>query len=353
MTFANGAVAKNRVWLAPLTNLQSHPDGTLGDDELRWLLSRADGGFGVIETCAAYVGVDGKAWPGELGISGDEHLPGLTRLATEMTRRDTLGIVQIFHGGLRASPDLTGGPVWSASAVPDGNVTPREATEQDITRAIDQFRAAAVRAHQAGFQGVELHGAHGYLLAQFVSRLHNQRTDGWGGALEGRSRLLREALRAVRSAVPSSFVVGVRLSPEDFGQSKGLDLDESLQLAAWLADDGADFLHLSLWTVSRNTTKYPDQHPIPLFRKAVPAKVPLVVAGHLWTRADAEFALEKGAAAVALGRSAIVNPSWPRDIEDPAWEPRRPPLSTQELLDRGLSRTFAQYMSRWKNFVVD
>jgi len=353
MTFANGETAKNRVWLAPMTNLQSQPDGTLGDDELKWLLSRADGGYGVIETCAAYVADDGKAWPGELGIAHESHLPGLTTIARELTARGTTGLVQLFHGGIRASAELIGGTQWSASAVEDGGVLPRAATEEDILRVIDQFKDAAVLAHKAGFQGIELHGAHGYLLAQFVSRLHNQRTDAWGGALEGRARLLRETLRAVRSAVPASFIVGVRISPEDFGQSKGIDLDENLQLAAWLAEDGADFLHLSLWTTSRNTTKRPDQHPIPLFRAAVPARVPIIVAGHIWTRADAEFALEKGADAVALGRSAIGNPTWPRDIADPAWEPRRPPFTTPELLERGLSEGFVRYMGRWKNFVVD
>ena len=351
--FRNGVVAKNRVWLAPMTNLQSHADGSLSDDEQRWLARRADGGFGVIETCAAHVAEDGKAWDGEMGISSDAMLPGLTRLAADLTARGSLNLVQLFHGGVRADAKLTGTPVWSASAVEDGGVLPREATEQDITGAIAHFRDAAVRAQKAGFQGVELHGAHGYLLGQFLSVVNNTRTDKWGGPFENRARLLRETLRAVRAAVPASFVVGVRISPEDFGQARGLDLDESLQLARWLAEDGADFLHVSLWTSSKNTKKRPEAHPIPLFREVVPADVPIVVAGHLWTRADAEGALALGADGVALGRSAIANPSWPRDIEDPAWEPRRPPFTVAELGERGLSEKFARYMSRWKGFGID
>ena len=351
--FRNGVTAKNRVWLAPMTNLQSHEDGTLSDDELRWLLRRADGGFGVIETCAAHVSKDGQAWDGELGIYSDEMLPGLTRLASELHARGTVNIVQIFHGGLRADPKLTGEPVWSASAVEDAGVMPRAATEQDISTAIASFRDAAVRAHKAGFQGVELHGAHGYLLGQFLSQIQNQRTDDWGGSFENRARLLRETLRAVRGAVPASFLVGVRISPEDFGQARGLDLDESLQLASWLCDDGADFLHVSLWQTARNTKKRPAEHPIPLFRAAAPKEVPIVVAGYLWTRADAEAALALGADGVALGRSAIGNPSWPLDIQDPAWEPRRPPFTVAELIDRGLSEKFARYMGRWKGFVAE
>ena len=210
-----------------------------------------------------------------------------------------------------------------------------------------------MRAHKAGFEGIELHGAHGYLLGQFLSATWNRRTDRWGGAFENRALLLRETLRAVRAAVPAPFIVGVRMSPEDWGQSKGLDLDESLQLAQWLAADGADFLHLSLWNSSRNTTKRPEVHALPLFREVVPAEVPLVVAGSVWTRAEAEALLEKGASAVALGRSAIGNPEWPRAIEREGWEPRRPPFTVAELRERDLSEKFARYMGKWKGFVID
>ena len=163
--------------------------------------------------------------------------------------------------------------------IPKRQGRPRAATEEDIGRTITAFRDAAVRAQRAGFAGVELHGAHGYLLGQFLSRTGNTRSDGWGGSLPGRARLMREVTRAVRAAVSPSFLVGMRLSPEDFGQAKGLDLDENLTLAGWLCEDGIDFLHVSLWQSSRNTTKRPDQHPVPLFRQACPADVRLFAAG--------------------------------------------------------------------------
>lgn len=350
----NGAVAPNRVWLAPLTNMQSHADGALSDSELRWLTRRADGGFGVIETCAAHVAADGQGWPGELGVHDDRLAPGLARLAAMIAARGALGIVQLFHGGRRADPQLTGQPVWSASAVeqPD-SPTPRAATEEDLARIVAQFVAAAERCRRAGFAGVELHGAHGYLLAQFLSAVQNQRGDAWGGALERRARLMLDTLRAVRAAVPASFVVGVRISPENYGQSVGLDLDENLALAGWLADAGIDYLSLSLWDAARMTTKRPDAHPIPLFRAALPRDVPLVIAGKVWTRADAERALERGADAVALGRAAILNPDWPRRCDDPSWEPTRPPVTTAALRALDLDATFATYMRRWKGFVQD
>jgi 2,4-dienoyl-CoA reductase-like NADH-dependent reductase (Old Yellow Enzyme family) len=352
-SFRNGVRAKNRVALAPMTNLQSLQDGSLSDDELRWLERRAEGGFGVVETCAAHVALDGQAWAGELGVYDDRLLPGLTRLAAALRERGVVSLVQLFHGGARASSALTGTPVWSASENPADPAAPREATVADIERVIGSFRDAAARAHRAGFDGVELHGAHGYLLSQFLSSTMNRRTDAWGGSLEGRARLLREATRAVRAAVPASFVVGVRISPEDFGQAKGLDLDESLTVARWLCDDGIDFLHISLWTAANNTAKRPEEHPVPLFRRACPEAVRLFVAGKVWTRAEAEGLLEKGADVIALGRAAIANPDWPARAAAPGWEPRRPPLTVAELRERALGEGFVNYMRNWKEFVED
>ena len=128
LVFRTGLSARNRIVLAPLTNMQSHADGSLGDDELRWLSSRADGGFGVVMTCAAHVARDGQGWPGELGVFDDSLLPGLTTLATALRDRGATSIVQIFHGGLRADPALTGTVPWSAS---DGDGI-RAATVHDI-----------------------------------------------------------------------------------------------------------------------------------------------------------------------------------------------------------------------------
>jgi 2,4-dienoyl-CoA reductase-like NADH-dependent reductase (Old Yellow Enzyme family) len=354
LTFRNGARARNRAWLAPMTNQQSHDDGALSDDELRWLELRAAGGFGVVETCAAYVAADGRGWPGELGIDDDRLLPGLGRLAGALARHGACGVVQLFHGGLRSPPALLGHAPWSASGGEVPGVGPvRAATEGDLARVVAQFGDAARRAHAAGFGGVELHGAHGYLLSQFLSATFNRRADRWGGDLEGRARLLREATRAARAAVPARFVVGVRLSPEDHGNARGLDLDESIEVARWLADDGADFIHVSLWDARRPTTKRPGEHAVPLFRRALPREVALVAAGGVWTRADADDLLALGADAVAVGRAAIANPDWAARAADAQWRPRRPPLTRAELADRGLAPRFADYMRRWEGFVAD
>ena len=354
-TLRCGVVLPNRIALAPLTNLQSHADGLLADAELEFLARRADGGFGLISTCAAYVVRDGKAWEGELGIDRDECLPGLTALATRLHAGGARAIVQLFHGGVRADSALTGEPVWSASAFTDGapeGVVPRAGTEQDIETVIGRFVDAAVRAQRAGFEGAELHGAHGYLLSQFLSRTMNLRSDAWGGDIAGRARLLREITQRIRARCGPGFMLGVRVSLEDFGQAKGLDLDESLQVLRWLVEDGIDFIHISLWDVTRMTAKRADEHPLALVRAIVPREVAVFAAGKIWSREDAEETLERGADVVALGRSAIVNPDWPQRVRSSV-AIERPPVTRAALAARAVSPRFVDYLTRWKNFIAD
>lgn len=354
LAFPNGAVAPNRVWLAPMTNQQSHADGQLSDDELRWLVARAEGGFGVIESCATHVSLDGQGWEGEWGVFADRHVEGWRRAADAMHAHGAHLYAQLFHGGERAVRKGDAVP-WSATALhePGHEKHVRAGTVDDIERVIDAFVDGARRCVDAGLDGVELHGAHGYLLCQFLRADRNTRDDAWGGSLENRARLIRTVMQRVRAAVPKHFVVGVRLSPENGAFLKGLDLDESVQTAQWLCDDGADFIHISLWDAHKNTQKRPDQHPVRVFREALPANVPLVTAGMLWTAADGERQLELGADAIALGRAAICNPDWPRRVALQRGEPARPPLTAEELRDRALSETFVEYMRRWPGFVAE
>lgn len=348
----------NRIALAPLTNLQSNTDGTLSDDEFKWLQRRAKEGFGLISTCAAYVAEDGKGWDGELGIAHDSHLPGLTRLAEGIHKYNSLALVQIFHGGARSPQECTGTQPWSASAHtmphPKKPVEVRAATSDDINRAIADFVSAAERAEQAGFDGVELHGAHGYLLHQFLSTATNMRSDEWGGSLENRSRLLRIILQKIKAVTSKNFLLGVRLSPEDKYTFKGIDFDESLQVAQWLAADGAAFIHLSPWDAFKKPDKYAegDKALITYFREALP-HTPLMVAGNIWSRTDAEKALELGADIVAIGKAAIAHANWPTLVKDFTVQPAPQPYSVQHLKEQDLSPVFINYMKRWKGFVEE
>ncbi len=356
LTFRNGRTAANRIWVAPMTNKASHHDGTLSDDEFGFLVARAAGGFGVVETCASHVTKDGQAWTGELAMYDNLHVPGWRRLAEAHRTEGALLIGQAFHGGMRTLRGDGRPTPWSCS--PSGDDAPpgeeiREGTQEDIERVIAAFAAGAARLESAGVDGVELHGAHGYLLSQFQSAVLNRRTDEWGGSLECRARLIRSCMQAVRAAVSDEFIIGVRLSPESSPGLPGIDLDETLQIARWMCDDGADFIHISLWNAEKMTTKRPQEHAARLFRDALPREVPLITAGNIWTEEDALAQLDHGADAVALGRAAITTPDWPLRVVEQGGDPKRPPIKGAELSALALGPVFIDYMRRWEGFVAD
>jgi 2,4-dienoyl-CoA reductase-like NADH-dependent reductase (Old Yellow Enzyme family) len=355
VTFPCGQQTKNRVALAALTNQQSPDDGLLSDDEERWLRRRAEGGFGIVTTCAAFVTPSAKGFDGQLGVATAAHTERLRPLARAIQASGALGLVQLYHGGVRSPSRLTGAQPVSASAFSldeDGFEAPRALDLAELPALEDAFVDAARRVVDAGFAGVELHAAHGYLLSQFLSRTMNTRDDDYGGSLDRRYHLLQRILTKTRAALPRA-IVGVRLSPEDYGYAKGIDLDDSLEVARRLGEDGADFVHVSLWDAKRLTKQRPTQHPIPLFRRALRADVPLFVAGAIGDRSSAETALTLGADVVAIGRAAIVNPDFGGRVADPSWSPTLPPLTPAEYEARAVSPAFVRYLRRFKNMVAD
>lgn len=344
LTLPCGLTLPNRTALAPLTNTQSHPDGTLGDDELHWLLARARGGWGLVSTCAAWVSEEGHAWRGQLGIARDEHVPGLHRLADSLKGAGARAVVQLHHGGLKAE-------VSEDRISADAGDGVCAATEADLEQVKNDFVAAALRAQQAGFAGVEVHGANGYLFTQFLAPEDNHRTDRWGGDLESRARLLRETLRAVRAAVRSDFAVGVRISPVDGWQRRGLVLEDGVQTAAWLAEDGADWIHLSLGDASGPPPHEDGPPVVRAVRDAVRDDVPVFAAGGVWTREDAERALEAGADVVVVGRAAIIHPDWPRVSAQDGWTPQRPPWTEDALRKAAVGTALIDYLGRFAGLV--
>ncbi len=341
-----GLTLPDRIAMAPLTNTQSHGDGTLGDAELAWLLRRARGGFRWVSTCAAFVSTEGHAWDGQLGIAHDGHLPGLTRLATALRQAGAHAVVQLHHGGVQAKlapdPISTGGPAGA-----------RAATAADLARITEDFVAAARRAEGAGFAGVELHGANGYLFTQFLSPADNPRADDFGGPLEGRARYLRQTMQAVRAAVAPTLAVGVRLSPVDSYARRGLVLSDGVQVAQWLAEDGADFVHLSLRDAAAAPPFEPEAGAIATaMRDALPERVALFAAGGIWTRDDAYRAMDAGVDVVVLGRASIGNPGWPRASAQAGWSPSRPPWTEDHLREVEMGEAMIDYIRPFPGMVV-
>jgi 2,4-dienoyl-CoA reductase-like NADH-dependent reductase (Old Yellow Enzyme family) len=351
LTFASGARMKNRFMLAPLTNLQSHADGTLSDDEYHWLTMRARGGFGATMTCASHVQAEGLGFPGQLGCFSDDHLPGLTRLAAGIHEGDSLAILQLHHAGMRSPADEIG----QAPLCPSDNSEfgARALTTAEVEGVREAFIAAAQRAERAGFDGVELHGAHGYLLGQFLSPGINRRSDHYGGPLENRARLLQEIIDGIRARCRPDFLLGLRLSPERFD----IVLGEMLELAQQLCHEGRiDFLDMSLWDGFKEPAEpgYEGSTLLSLFAGIDRGKVRLGCAGNVRTGAAAARCLAEGADFVLTGRAAILHHDLPRRIaSDPAFEPVPNPVTRDYLKGEGLGKAFIDYMASWKGFVAE
>ncbi|MEO9322906.1 NADH:flavin oxidoreductase [Nocardioides sp. C4-1] len=351
LDLAHGPSWRNRLALAPLTNLQSHPDGTLGDDERRWLVARAEGGFGLVMTCAAYVDRAGQAWPGQLGIADDAHLPGLRRLADDLRAAGATSSVQLHHGGQRASSEVSGLPLvapWDDEAR-----GVRALTTAEVGQARDAFVAGAVRAERAGFDGVQVHGAHGYLVAQFLDARKNHRTDAYGGDLEGRSRLMWEVLRGIRESTGPQFQVAIRLSPERFG----IALDDAVTLAGRVLASGlVDHLDLSLWDVRKPVHGSGDDDALITHFTGLPRHgTRLGVAGKILSAGDAAWCLEQGADSATVGTAAIIHHDFAaRAVSDPTWASIRQPVSRAHLAAESVGPAFVDYLAtNWDDFVVD
>jgi 2,4-dienoyl-CoA reductase-like NADH-dependent reductase (Old Yellow Enzyme family) len=351
LTFTRGPAMKNRFMLAPLTNLQSHADGRLSDEEFRWLTMRAEGGFGLTMTCAAHVQAQGQGFPGQLGIFADTHIPALTRLATTIKGQGSVAIAQLHHAGLRSPKDLIGTVPVAPSD--DKDTGARALTAGEVEQLTEDFILAALRAEKAGFDGAELHGAHGYILCAFLSSETNRRDDQWGGPLENRAHILFDIIAGIRKRARPDFTLGVRLSPERFG----LKLAEIREVAQRLMQSGAiDFLDMSLWDVFKEPVEeeFQGKRLMAYFTELERGQTRLGVAGKVTTGDDAAKVLQDGADFAIVGRAAILHHDFPRRVRnDPHFRPMALPVSRAYLEAEGLSPKFIGYMQNWKGFVAE
>jgi 2,4-dienoyl-CoA reductase-like NADH-dependent reductase (Old Yellow Enzyme family) len=351
LSFQRGPTVANRFMLAPLTNQQSHADGTLSDEEHHWLTMRAKGGFGITMTCASHVQRIGQGFPGQLGCFSDDHLEGLTRLAHDIKQAGSVALAQLHHAGNRSPKELIGeAPVCPSD---DEKTGARALTTSEVETVIADFISAAVRSQQAGFDGVELHGAHGYLICQFLSSELNQRTDQYGGSLENRARVLMSIVDGVRESCGPDFILAVRLSPERFGMRTA----EIQQLFGWLVTSNkVDLIDMSLWDVFGDCADpdFAGKKLLDQFVSLERGEVMLTVAGKIHTPADVQRVLDAGVDIVTLGRAAILHHDYPQKMQaDAGFSPRTLPVTEEVLSQEGLSPAFIGYMKNWKGFVVE
>jgi 2,4-dienoyl-CoA reductase-like NADH-dependent reductase (Old Yellow Enzyme family) len=294
---------------------------------------------------------EGQGFPGQLGIYKDDHLPGLSRLAHTIKAEGSVAIAQLHHAGMRSPADLIGQQPLCPS---DNEETKARAlTPAEVEQLTEDFIAAAVRAERAGFDGVELHGAHGYMICQFLSAETNRREDQWGGSLENRARFLNDVVAGVRARTRHDFMLGVRLSPERFG----LKLAEIREVAGELMASGKiDFLDMSLWDVFKEPAEpeFKGSKLMAHFTSLPRGATRLGVAGKVLTGDDAARVLELGADFPIVGRAAILHHDFPRRVAgDPHFKPVSLPVTREYLREQGLGPAFVGYMQGWKGFVAE
>jgi 2,4-dienoyl-CoA reductase-like NADH-dependent reductase (Old Yellow Enzyme family) len=323
-----GVTARNRAWLAAMCQYSCiEHDGMPSDWHLVNLGQHAIGGFGLVMTEATAVVPEGRISPEDTGIWSDAHIEPWRRIVEFVRGQGAVAGIQLAHAGRKGStwsplldgegsaPESAGG--WEAvgpSAVAfEGYDVPRALTTDEVAALPQAFAEAAVRADSAGFDVVEIHGAHGYLLHQFMSPLANQRTDQYGGSFENRTRLVVEVADAVRAVWPEDKPLFVRLSATDWAH-EGWDVKQTAQLGAVLKDHGVDLLDVSSGgAVAHQQITVGPGYQVPFAREVREVSgLPVVAVGMITEPAQAEQILADGSAdAVMLARAAIREPAWP------------------------------------------
>ena len=311
-TLNNGVTIKNRLVVAPMTHFGSQADGLISDQERTFLNNRA-GDMGLFITAATLVQKDGKAFHGQPEATGEHCLDSLKETAQILQQQGAKAILQIHHGGSKAMDDLLDGlDKISASASEAEHA--REATEKEVEALIASYAQAADLALRAGFDGVEIHGANGYLIQQFYSAQSNRRNDQWGGSLENRMRFplaVIDAVVAVREKHQrNDFIIGYRFSPEEPGDD-GLTMTETGALIDALVQKPLQYLHVSLWEFDKKIRRGGDtaQTRMQFIHERINGKLPLIGVGNLFTADQILAAYETGwAEFIALGKTVMINP---------------------------------------------
>ena len=325
---------RNRIGMAPMCQYSAH-NGLVADWHLQHYASRAVGGVGLVIVEAAAVVTEGRITPYDLGLWGDEHIPGLTKLASLIKETGAVAAIQLADAGRKASHDKpsNGGKFLSIEnggwqtvapspiAFEKSEETPIQLDALGISSVVSAFRDAAIRVHKAGFQVAEIHAAHGYLLHQFLSPLSNKRKDEYGESYENRIRLLLEVVAAVKSVWPDELPLFVRLSATDWTVG-GWTEDETVRLASILKERGVDLIDCSSGGNVADA-KIPVGPGYQLaFAESVRSSGIMTSAVGLITRRDQiEYVLQNGKAdIVLLGRELLRNPYFVmREFPEQEW----------------------------------
>lgn len=321
MKLSSGVTLKNRVFVSPMTIQSAFYDGGVTEDMIEYYSHRSgDAGAVVVES--AFVEVNGKGFPGALGIDKDDKIIGLTKLANAIKEKGSKAFIQLYHAGRMAWPAYNGGaePIAPSpvAALRPNAPTPREMTEEQIENMIKLFADGARRAIKAGFDGVEIHGANTFIVQQFFSPHSNRREDKWGGSRDNRAKFPLEVLRAIKQVVVEEnvkqFAIGYRFSPEEL-EIPGIRFEDTMFLLNKLAEEGLDYVHFSMGVYTRSSivdTDNPEELITQyLARRSLKlAEIPVVGVGSILQKADAEEAFKLGYDILAVGKGYLIEPKW-------------------------------------------
>ncbi|MES2818676.1 MAG: NADH:flavin oxidoreductase/NADH oxidase family protein [Pseudomonadota bacterium] len=345
LTLPNGSSLANRIAKAAMEENMADDDQAPSEKLMRLYQAWADGGAGLIITGNVMVDSRAMTGPGGVVLEDDKQLEKFKHWARVGRSNGAQFWLQINHPGRQMRANL-GQRTWAPSAIALdlGKMskhfnTPHAATREVIDEVIRRFARTAQLGELAGFTGVEIHAAHGYLLSQFLSPLTNQRTDEWGGSLENRARLLLEIVKAVRAEVSPSFSVAVKLNSADF-QRGGFSAEDAEQVVRLLNDLGVDLVELSGGSYEAPAMQGEARDGRTLAREAYflefardiqkVAKMPVMVTGGIRRRPVAELVIDSGVAMVGIGTALAIDPDLPRDWQlgkDSA--PQLPPITWQ------------------------
>lgn len=326
-TFKSGVQVRNRLMMPPMTTFSADDNDFVSDEEIAYYSERA-GGVGTIITACAYVSKNGKGFDGQMSIEDDNTISRLKELSEVIHEGGAKGIVQLYHGGRIAVPDLIpGGETVSASAVVplsdrgfySIDQTPRALETKEVYEIIEDFAQATRRSIEAGFDGVELHGATGYLLQQFVSPHSNLRTDEFGDRHLFAVKLIEAVKAVVAEHATEPFMIGYRFSPEE-PETPGITMKETFTFLDTLIEtEGLDYLHMAAtnaWAKARRGVSS-EKSRTELIAEHVNGRLPVIGVGSIQKPEDASLVLEKGNMDfAAVGRALIVDPEWVEKIQD-------------------------------------
>jgi 2,4-dienoyl-CoA reductase-like NADH-dependent reductase (Old Yellow Enzyme family) len=304
----SGKILRNRIVMAPMGHLGSLPGGFISEDELNYYDMRVRD-VGMVITSATTI-MEGNHHPGLPAVETDEHVPGLRKLSTVLKSHGAVAVMQLLHEGANGAGEAPSAVAAENSETP----LPRELTDAEIEGIVKKFGDAARRAMDAGFDGVEIHGANGFLVQQFTSPHYNRRTDRWGGTPDKRLAFPLAVINEIKRVAQESgkpFIIGYRISPEE-AESNGLTMADTVRNVDVLADQGLDYIHVSLhrfWSKPRRGTD-DTRSRMEILKDVVKERTVLIGVGEIQTPEDAVKALSTGVELVALARALLLDPQW-------------------------------------------